>query len=403
MTIRRTLRLRIAVLVVRAVNWASPRLGRGSGTVAGGSVGLRIAPRLLEALAVRRTVILVSGTNGKTTTTALIAAGWGEDLATNDTGANMPAGQVAALVRSSSGRAVLESDEGWLGTSVEATQPAVIVALNLSRDQLDRASEVRQLAERWRTVFVSDRAKNSVIVANALDPLVVFAADGAPNVRWCAPPTSWTADSQSCPQCTNPLRRSAERWWCECGLAQPASTSYFDGDDAIIGDVRIPLELALPGSFNRGNALVALTALGEVGVDVTAASKRLATVRVVAGRYDVRCVYGRPVRLLLAKNPAGFSALLESIESDNDIWIAINARVADGHDPSWLYDVPFEILRGRRVRCLGDRRFDLATRLWYAGVEFDVDESLVPKSDRVIDVLANYTAFSDLLAESQPC
>ena len=153
MAIWRTLRLQIATTAVRSANWISSRTGRGSGTVIGGTVGLAIAPGLLNALAVHRRVIVVSGTNGKTTTTALAVAGWGDDVASNDTGANMPAGLAAALVRSRSPRAVLESDEGWLGANVEATHPAVIVVLNLSRDQLDRASEVRQIAERWRAVF----------------------------------------------------------------------------------------------------------------------------------------------------------------------------------------------------------------------------------------------------------
>ena len=122
----------------------------------------------------------------------------------------------------------------------------------------------------------------------------------------------------------------------------------------------------------------------------------------MAGRYALRRIDGQVVRLLLAKNPAGFAAMLEGMEGSGDVWVAINARLADGHDPSWLYDVPFEALRGRRVRCLGDRRLDLATRLWYAGVESYVDEE--PTLDgRVVDVLANYTAFSDLLRDSQPC
>ena len=402
MAIWRTVRLRIATTAVALINWISLRTGRGSGTVIGGTAGLALAPELLASLAENRRVILVTGTNGKTTTTALIVAGWGAEVASNDTGANMPAGLVAALVRSRAPRAVLECDEAWLGASVAATRPAVIVVLNLSRDQLDRASEVRQIAERWRAVFAMDESGDSLIVANALDPLVVYAASGAPNVRWCAPPTTWIADTMSCPRCTAPLHRTEDRWWCECGLAQPTPTSYLEGDSAVIGSERVEVPQVLPGLFNRGNALMAMTALAAVGVDLGRAASRMAAVGEVAGRYALRRIDGQVVRLLLAKNPAGFAAMLEGMEGSGDVWVAINARLADGHDPSWLYDVPFEALRGRRVRCLGDRRLDLATRLWYAGVESYVDEE--PTLDgRVVDVLANYTAFSDLLRDSQPC
>lgn len=402
MAIWRTVRLRIATTAVALINWISLRTGRGSGTVIGGTAGLALAPELLASLAENRRVILVTGTNGKTTTTALVVAGWGAEVASNDTGANMPAGLVAALVRSRAPRAVLECDEAWLGASVAATRPAVIVVLNLSRDQLDRASEVRQIAERWRAVFAMDESGDSLIVANALDPLVVYAASGAPNVRWCAPPTTWIADTMSCPRCTAPLHRTEDRWWCECGLAQPTPTSYLEGDSAVIGSERVEVPQVLPGLFNRGNALMAMTALAAVGVDLGRAASRMAAVGEVAGRYALRRIDGQVVRLLLAKNPAGFAAMLEGMEGSGDVWVAINARLADGHDPSWLYDVPFEALRGRRVRCLGDRRLDLATRLWYAGVESYVDEE--PTHDgRVVDVLANYTAFSDLLRDSQPC
>ena len=115
-----------------------------------GASGLALAPRLLEDLAATRTVSLVSGTNGKTTTTAMIAAGWGGDVATNETGSNMPAGHVAALAVIEELTVVLEVDESWLASVLASTNARVVTLLNLSRDQLDRANEVRQTAERWR-------------------------------------------------------------------------------------------------------------------------------------------------------------------------------------------------------------------------------------------------------------
>ena len=395
---------RLGVAALRGLNRVSRASGRGSGTVIGGRVGLAISPHLLVSLAQGRTSILVSGTNGKTTTTALVAAGWGGDVVTNDTGSNMPAGHVAALAGSTSPRVALEVDEAWLGAVMSEVDPRVVVLLNLSRDQLDRASEVRQLAERWRGVLGD--ADDRVVVANANDQLVVYAASDARNVRWCDVPTPWQADAQSCPRCTLALERADGSWYCSCGFAKPTAITTSLRNGLVIAGEHYEMRLALPGAFNEANAAMALTALAAVDVDVHEALARIEAVTAVAGRFTQRRWNGRTLRLLLAKNPAGFDALLSTVEPDGrDVWIAINARIADGHDPSWLYDVPFEKLRGHLVWCLGERRLDLATRLDYAGVEFrvvdDVDE--LPGAERPVDLFANYTAFSEWLARSVPC
>ena len=370
----------------------------------GGRVGLAISPHLLTGLARDRTSILVSGTNGKTTTTALVATGWGGDVVTNDTGSNMPAGHVAAFAGSRSPRAALEVDEAWLGAVLAQVHPRVVVLLNLSRDQLDRASEVRQMAERWRKVLGDGDER--VVVANANDPLVVYAASEATNVRWCDVPTPWQADARSCPKCTLALEHDEGTWLCSCGFAKPATITTSLRDGLVIAGERYELKLALPGAFNEANAAMAVTALVQVGVKASDALARISEVEAVAGRFTRRRWNARTFRLLLAKNPAGFDALLSNVEADQaDLWIAINAHVADGHDPSWLYDVPFEKLRGHRVWCLGERRLDLATRLDYAGVEFRVVDDLneLPVEAREVDLIANYTAFSEWLARSVPC
>jgi UDP-N-acetylmuramyl tripeptide synthase len=151
---------------------------------------------------------------------------------------------------------------------------------------------------------------------------------------------------------------------------------------------------------------MALAALSHLGVDLLAALVRIKGLTSVAGRFSIRTWHGHRLRLLLAKNPAGFSAMLETIPRNGaDLWIAINARVADGKDPSWLYDVPFELLRGHRVYCFGDRRLDLAARLEYAGVEYIVvnDQAVLPISQDVVDVLSNYTAFQEWREKTSPC
>ncbi len=148
----------VAIRAATATNALSRLFGKGSGTVIGGRAGLAVDPCLLATLARGRLIALVSGTNGKTTTTRFLVAALEArqqgKVATNATGANMPAGHVAALIDSDPGTAaVLEVDEGYLGQLIEETRPAVVVLLNLSRDQLDRIAEVRMLADRWRSAL----------------------------------------------------------------------------------------------------------------------------------------------------------------------------------------------------------------------------------------------------------
>ncbi len=395
----------VASAAVRTVNRLSRWTGRGSGTVIGGRVGIKISPDLVTSLSRGRTVMLVSGTNGKTTTTSMIVAGWGVPVTTNQTGANMPAGHVAALVTSASTQAALEVDEAWLAETLAKTRPRVVLLLNLSRDQLDRANEVRQMAERWRKALGSHSDDSMVVVANASDPLVVYAAQEAANVRWCDVPTTWLADAVSCPQCTLAISHVGSQWHCTCGFAKPTHLTTVLGDELVVDGVKVALDLSMPGEFNRSNAAMALTALHAVGVELSDAVTRINAVQSVVGRFSVRRWNGHVLRLLLAKNPSGFEAMLATIPKDtSDVWVAINARIADGRDPSWLYDVPFERLRGHRVYCFGERRLDLATRLDYANVEFVVvdDDRAVPVSKETISLLANYTAFSDWLERSEP-
>ncbi len=405
MVTRLSLRAHGGAIATRAVNWLSRLSGRGEGTVAGGRVGLAICPTLLQQLARGREIVLVSGTNGKTTTTAMVAAGWGGEVATNATGANMPAGHVAALVNSRSLRAVLEVDEAWLGQVVEAVQPAVVILLNLSRDQLDRANEVRQLAQRWRAVFSLRGQRDVTVIANANDPLVVFATANAA-VQWCDVPTPWLSDATSCPNCTKPLARDSSSYGCSCGFTKPTTATTILRDELTVGGREVKLDLSLPGLFNRANAAMALSALDVLHVDLGNAAQRISTLERIAGRFETRRWKEHRIRLFLAKNPAGFTAALSTIgNTGSDVWVAINARGADGRDPSWLYDVPFELLKGHRVWCWGDRRLDLAARLDYGGVDVRVvdDERDVPVSSGVVTLLANYTAFSDFLAKSQSC
>jgi UDP-N-acetylmuramyl tripeptide synthase len=236
--------------------------------------------------------------------------------------------------------------------------------------------------------------------------LVVYAAELAGEVVWCDVPTPWNTDASSCPKCTMPLHFAGDKWWSECGFAKPTDLEVRLRDRLVVGRTGLDLALSMPGEFNKANAAMALGALSHLGVDLTGALARINGLSSVAGRFSLRTWQGHRVRLLLAKNPAGFAAMLGTIARDGaDVWIGINARIADGKDPSWLYDVPFELLRGQRVYCFGDRRLDLAARLEYARVEYVVVESetVLPISTDVVDVLSNYTAFQEWREKTSPC
>ena len=394
-------RSQLAVWSLRTVNQLSRRFGLGAGTVAGGRVALTIDPELLPKLARRRRIVLVSGTNGKTTTTALTVAALGA-AATNDTGSNMPAGHVAALATSNETFVVLETDEAWLPSVMAQVAPDVVVLLNLSRDQLDRSSEVRVVVEKWRTAL---HHTNAIVVANAADPLVAYAAVSqiGSKVVWVDAGLEWTGDARSCPQCTEPLDPVGE-WRCACGFARP-HIDYHVADELVGPRESVPLRVNLPGDFNRANAAMAMVAASQCGVPLALGAERVARVHSVAGRFTLRRYQGRTWRLLLAKNPAGVSALVDLVREGRDVVVAINDHVADGFDPSWLYDAPFDRLRGRRVWCAGSRALDLAARLDYADVEFALVDDFAPDldHDEVVDVVANYTAFAEWMSRTEPC
>jgi UDP-N-acetylmuramyl tripeptide synthase len=397
------LRDHMAIATMRVVNTASRRTGRGEGTVVGGRVALRVSPSLLERLSSPMAVALVTGTNGKTTTTACLAAALRTrgDVATNATGSNMLPGHTAALAASSDATcAALECDEVWLPRALEVERPSTVVLLNLSRDQLDRTAEVRRTADTWRRVL---EGFAGTCVANADDPLVVHAALEAPSVAWFAGGLVWGDDAIACPRCARGIVYDERGWSCACGFARPSPDARPTETGALLDGVDVAYETALPGAFNRANGVGALLAAVRMGVEPLAAARAVGSVTEVAGRFSELAIDGVPARLMLAKNPAGWRALLDLLGADRcPVVVAVNARVADGHDPSWLYDVDFERLRGRRVLAAGERWRDLSTRLFYAEVDHDCEpdsrRAIAMAGDRGerVEVIANYTAFADL-------
>ncbi|MFB9239606.1 MurT ligase domain-containing protein [Plantactinospora siamensis] len=406
------LRAKVASSVSRTAAALSRAAGKGDGSVIGGWIGLKIDPELLAHLANGRSIALVSGTNGKTTTTRLTAAALGVlgPVATNSFGANMPTGHTSALAKA--GRtpfAVLEVDEHYLPQVIEATEPHAIALLNLSRDQLDRAKEVAMMAQLWRATLIRYPAIR--VVANADDPMVVWAATPPAGplraervVTWFSAGQRWHDDSWVCPECGSAIERSGEDWWCAgCPLRRPRPQWVVE-DEGVLDPTGAwhKVQLQLPGKVNIGNAATALAVAAEFGVRPTDAVSRLGTVTSVAGRYAQVVRDGRNIRLLLAKNPASWLEAFDMADEAPTL-LSINARDPDGLDTSWLFDVDFAPLRGRQVLITGDRAYDLAVRLDVNRVPFQhvrtFREAVAAVPPGRLEVIANYTAFQDIRAE----
>ena len=399
---------RVCFALGRTAGRLSRLTGRGGGGTMPGHVVLRLRPDALRELTLGKTVVLVSGTNGKSTTTRLLAAAAAErgPVATNADGANLLPGLVSALVAGpvAAATVVLEIDELFLPAALAATGAQTVLLLNLSRDQLDRVREVGSHVTRWGAALREHPGVR--VVANSDDPLVVAAVRSArPDdaaVVWVAAGSPWRSDAALCPRCGFGWDTAADPWRCtDCGLAAPTPAWELTPERTLrsaTGQVT-RLDLALPGRASAANAAMAAAAADLLGIELQAAVRRFQSVRDVDGRYlDVQ-IDGRPVQLLLAKNPAGWlEVLAELTAASGALLLGINAKIADGTDPSWLWDVPFEQLAGRRIVVFGERALDLSVRLHYAEVahqvELDLTRALALVPGAPVQVAANYTAFT---------
>jgi len=410
----------LAPHVGRSVSGLSRAAGRGEGSVIGGKVALLVDRGLAARLAAPMTVALVSGTNGKTTTTTLLAKGLAAcgPTATNKQGANLASGLAGALLASPEATyAALEVDEAVLPWALAQLRPRVVALLNLSRDQLDRLHEVRATAERWRRALALDPP--ALVVANADDPLVVWATDGLDGRAWVGAGLAWQLDSSACPWCEADLDFDADGWRCPaCGRRRPPPDYRLAGDTLVDrAGAAHPLGLALPGRSARANAAMAWAVIDQLGLPTDEATARWGEIASIEGRYQRVAHRGTELVLHLAKNPAGWADLLDLVAGGSGpLVLVLNAQGQDGRDPSWIWDVPFERLAGRRAFCLGERGLDLAVRLDYAGLDVtrvaDLDEAV----DRVVterrdadpsdatdatdpapvDLIANYSAFQQV-------
>lgn len=370
----------------------------------GGLVAMTLDRSLLGQLAAGRRTVLVTGTNGKSTTTRMTAAALGSlgPVATNSEGANMDAGLIAALaVARDAALAALEVDEMHLPHVADAVDPRVIVLLNLSRDQLDRVGEINAIERALRAGL--SRHPDAVVVANCDDVLMTSAAYDCPHVVWVAAGGGWANDSVSCPRSGEVIVREQGHWYSTgTDFKRPTPQWWYD-DETIYGPdgLALPMKLLLPGAVNRGNAAQAVAAAVSLGADPAAAVTAVSGVSEVAGRYRTVTLGRHTARILLAKNPAGWQEALSMIDKQGaGVVIAVNGQVPDGEDLSWLWDVRFEDFEGTAVVAAGERGTDLAVRLTYAGVDHTLVHDTVAAIESCppghVEVIANYTAFLQL-------
>ncbi len=380
----------------------------------GGLVAMKLDRSILSQLGQDRRAVVVTGTNGKSTTTRMTAAALATlgKVATNAEGANMDAGLVAALAAApDASLAALEVDEMHVPHVLDAVDAAVIILLNLSRDQLDRVGEINHIERTLRGGLA--RHPSAVIVANCDDVLMTSAAYDSPHVVWVAAGGGWAGDSVSCPRSGEIIVREQTHWYStgtpsDVGpggppaFQRPQPDWWFD-DTHIHGPdgLSLPMTLSLPGAVNRGNATQAVAAAVTLGADPATAVAAVSLVDEVAGRYRTVQIGSHTARVLLAKNPAGWQEALSMVDRDAaGVVIAVNGQVPDGEYLSWLWDVNFEHFETMPVVAAGERGTDLAVRLGYAGVEHTLVHDTVRAIESCppghIELIANYTAFLQL-------
>ena len=415
--------------LAKAVGNLSRRSGRGGGTTLPGRMLVRMAPDAIDRLASQldRGSIVVSSTNGKTTTAAMIAGilrAAGRTPVHNRAGSNMHWGVATALLEQSGDEGLFELDEAWLPRVAPQLRPRLLVLGNLFRDQLDRYGELEKIADGWAEL-VASLESSCEFALNADDPLIADLGrdrelQRRPGVTYfgiedrsqALPELQHAHDAKHCRRCGAPYVYDRAfvghlgHYRCpNCGADRPApdvaaTRIELHGISGSSVHLTTPvgeldLELPLPGLYNVYNALAAVAAGLRSGVPLQQVREGLESMRAVFGRVETIEVSGKPVSILLIKNPAGANEVLrtltlESTDGGIDLWLALNDRIADGRDVSWIWDADFEVLADgvRRVICAGTRAPEMALRLKYAGWPQDAIEVIEPVESSLDDAVA---------------
>ena len=428
----------LACLTARLTRAAIRLLGRG-GTALPGKLALRVCPSLLAELGKEVETVIITGTNGKTTTAGMLRHMLdeaGTPYLSNRSGANLTSGIAAEFIANASlaGKprkrlAVIECDEGNFPAAAAALQPRAILITNLFRDQLDRYGEVSHTRDYLRRGIAA--APGAAVCLNADCSLTASLGEDAPNPviyyglnGYDSPRETGLSDAPNCLRCG--ARYAYRRhtfahlgdWYCpECGRSRPEAqiiaedvVSGADGSRLTLRtpEGERPLTVALPALYNVYNALAALAAAGAMGWDTARCADSLESFHAVFGRMEELNVGGTEARIVLVKNPAGCDRALEYLASREDELLPIfclNDNLNDGTDISWVWDADYESLfakkRYERIGVFGIRAEDMRLRLKYAGADdaamevyptLDALAEAVRNAGRPVVILPNYTA-----------
>ncbi|HSB37498.1 MAG TPA: MurT ligase domain-containing protein [Gaiellaceae bacterium] len=414
--------LALEIGLARAAAGLSRLAGAGGGTTLPGKLLWKLDPSAVDRLAARlpEGSALVSATNGKTTTAAMVAAILGGErrLAHNRAGANLVSGVASALVAARGAElGLFEVDEAALPEVARRVRPRALSLGNLFRDQLDRYGELELLAGRWRTT-ARELPATTVLVANADDPQLGDIASehatrssdttvfGLDDPRHASPTLQHAADSKWCVRCGTPYEYAAAYighlgdYRCpSCGHARPpldvcARGIELNGLDGVSFELVMPegarpVELRVPGLYNVYNALAAAALARALGAPLDRIQGGLQGFSAAFGRFERIAVGDRSLLVLLIKNPAGANEVVRTLVAAGApslLLVALNDEIADGRDVSWIWDVDFEpLLDGlERLVATGGRAAELGLRFKYAGLDEDAIE-VVPSLEDALD------------------
>ena len=439
------IRVTIAVLACKFCRFAIRLLGRG-GTDFPGRVALKLCPNLLGQLAKNVTTVIVTGTNGKTTTSRMIEQSWqdaGISFFANRSGANLLSGVTAEFAMNSTftgkcryTHALIESDEAAFKAISKFVDAKAVVVTNVFRDQLDRYGEVTHTLENIKIGIAN--SPNATLCLNADDSLCTSIAGDAKNpvifygiqTPIYAARVDELSDAPYCIHCKHAYEYEyvtyghLGKYRCPaCGYARPepevavSDVVISDGEHSelifSVGGVQYPASVNLPGGYNIYNACACMAAGKAMGLDLTVTAKSLSGFACGFGRMEKFQIGGTDVRMILIKNPAGCNQVLNFLTQRKEPFVfvaCLNDRAQDGKDVSWIWDVDFERLveMGDTLKSIyvsGVRAEDMALRFQYAG--FPVDRLHVvkdygklmeqaTKQNAPVFVMPTYTAMLDL-------